>query len=82
MEGMDVLRVASTGVASLAKISANFSFCCPFPKLPVESPIVVIFWLPIEVVFPDLGCLAGGAFSLTYVAVKSILCLSSVNKWK
>lgn len=50
MEGMDVLRVTNTGSASLAKISANFSFYCPFPKLPVESPVVVVFWLPVETV--------------------------------
>jgi len=50
MEGMDVLWVASTGAASLAKISANFSFCCPFPKLPVESPVVAVFCLPVETV--------------------------------
>ena len=31
---VDVLRVASTGAASLAKISAIFSLCCPLPKLP------------------------------------------------
>jgi len=48
MEGMDVLRVASTGATSLVKISANFSFCCPFPKLLVESPVVAVFWLPVE----------------------------------
>jgi len=39
----DVLRVANTAVASLAKISANFSFCCPFPRLPVEGPVVAVF---------------------------------------
>jgi len=43
MEGMDVLRVASTVTASLAKIPANFSFFCPFPRLPVESPVVAVF---------------------------------------
>lgn len=47
---MVVLRVASIGAASLAKISANFSFCCPFPKLHVESPVVVVFWLPVETI--------------------------------
>jgi len=46
MEGMDVLRVANTGAASLAKISANFSFCCPFSKLPVET----VLCLPVETV--------------------------------
>jgi len=46
----DVLRVASTAVASLAKISGDFSFCCPFPRLPVESPVVAVFWLPVEIV--------------------------------
>jgi len=38
MEGMDVLSVANTGAASLAKILANFSFYFPLSKLPVESP--------------------------------------------
>ena len=47
----DVLRVASTAVASLAKISRDFSFCCPFPRLPIESPVVAVFGLPIEAVF-------------------------------
>jgi len=71
----DVLRVASTTVASLAKILGDFSFYCPFPRLPVESPILTIFWLPVEAVFwlpvemvcqlpvepvfTDLACLAG-----------------------
>jgi len=47
----DVLRVASTAAASLEKISGDFSFCFPFLRLPVESPIVAIFCLPVEVVF-------------------------------
>jgi len=81
----DVLRVASIVAASLAKISGDFSFCCPFPRLPVESPVVAVFWLPVEAIlylpvetvcwlpvepiFPDLACLAGGAFYLTCVVV-------------
>ena len=47
----DVPRVASTAAASLARISANFSFCCPFSGLSVESPVVAGFWLPVEAVF-------------------------------
>ena len=31
----DVLRVANIAATSLAKILADFSFCCPFPGLPV-----------------------------------------------
>ena len=47
----DVLRVASTATASLAKISGDFSFCCPFSRLPVESPMLTVFCLPVEMVF-------------------------------
>jgi len=47
----DVLRVASMTAASLAKISGDFSLCCPSSRLPVESPVLTIFWLPIEMVF-------------------------------
>jgi len=81
----DLLRVASIAAASLAKISGDFSFCYPFPRLPVESPVVAVLWLPVEIVFclpveivcwlpaepvfPDLACLAGGAFSLICAVV-------------
>src|ERR1700728_835537 len=46
-----VLRAASTTASSLARISADFFFCCPPFGLPVESPVAVAFWLPVEVVF-------------------------------
>jgi len=81
----DVLRVARKATTSLAKMSGDFSFFCPFPRLPVESLVVTIFWfpveaifwlpietvyrLPVELVFTDLACLARGAFSLTCVVV-------------
>ncbi len=77
--------MASTAAASLARISTNLSFCCPFFGLPVESPVAVAFWLPVEAiftipvemafwlpveaVFTDLACLAGGAFSFTCAMV-------------
>ena len=70
----EVLRVASTAATSLARISAVFSFCFPFSGLPVESPVVADFWLPVEVVFnfpvetddTILACLAEGAFSFNF----------------
>jgi len=81
----EVPRVASTAAASLARISADFSFCCPFSGLPVESPVVVGFWLPVEAVFKlpveiafwfpveadgtVLACLAEGAFSFSLAEV-------------
>src|SRR5271168_1866617 len=46
-----VLRAASTATTSLARISADFScYCSPF-ELPVESLVVVAFWLPVEAIF-------------------------------
>lgn len=39
----DVLRVASTAAASLAKISGDFSFCCIVSRLPVESLVLTVF---------------------------------------
>ena len=73
----DVLRVAITAAASLAKISGDFSLCCPFSRLLAESsvltifclPIETIFWLPVEKVFTVLACLAGGAFSFDFSVV-------------
>jgi len=47
----EVLRVASIASASLARISADFSFCCPSFGIPVESPVVIAFGLPVEAVF-------------------------------
>ena len=47
----DVLRVANIVDASLAKISGDFSFCCPVSRLPIESPVSTVFWLPVEIVF-------------------------------
>jgi len=41
-----VLRAAITAVASLSRILIDFSFCCLFSGLHVESPVVVGFWLP------------------------------------
>jgi len=77
----EVLRVASTATASLARISAEFSSCCLFSRLSVESLVVVGFWLPVEVVFNlpvetsfpvpveadgiDLAYLAKGALSFS-----------------
>ena len=71
----DVFRVASTAAASLAKISGDFSFYFLFSRLPVESPVLTVFWLPVEMVFrlpvelvfTILACLAGGSFSLNCV---------------
>jgi len=73
----DVLRVASTAAASLAKISGNFSFYCPVSRLSVENPVSTIFrlpvdtvfWLPVETVFTVLVCLAGGAFPFNFGVV-------------
>jgi len=73
----DVLRVANTAAASLAKISGNFSFCCPVSKLCVESlvltvvwlPIEMVFWLPVGTVFTVLVCLARGAFPFNFAMV-------------
>ena len=69
--------MASTAAASLARISAGFSFGYPFFRLPVEIPVVAGFWLPIEAIFglpvepvgTILACLAEGAFSFSLVEV-------------
>jgi len=66
----DVLRVASTAAASLARISADFSFCCPFFRLPVEMPVVAGFWLTVEVVF---GLPVEMAFWLPIEPVSTVL---------
>lgn len=47
----DVLKVASTTAASLAKILGDFSFCCSVSILPVESPVSTVFRLPVETIF-------------------------------
>jgi len=54
----DVLKVASTIVASLTKISGDFSFCCFVSILLVETvstgfmlPVEIVFMLPVESVF-------------------------------
>ena len=77
----DVLRVASIVAASLAGTSGDSSFPCPFSRLPVESLVLTIFWLPVEAVFgiplevafwlpvepvcTVLACFARGAFSFS-----------------
>ena len=73
----EVLRVASPAATSLARISAIFSFCFPFSGLPVESPVVANFWLPVEAGFnfpvetdgTVLACLAEGDFSFNFAKV-------------
>ena len=70
----EVLRVASTAATSQARILVVFSFCVLFSGLPVESPLVADFWLPVEAVFnfhvetdgTILACLAEGAFSFNF----------------
>ena len=39
----EVLRVASIATASLARITTDFSFCCPFSRLPVEIHVLTVF---------------------------------------
>ena len=81
----DVPRVVSIVVASLAIISADFSLCCPFSELPVESPVVAGSWLPVEAVFclpietnfPDFACMAGGVFFFNFAMVSSSLVFST-----
>jgi len=81
----DVLRAASTAAASLAKILGDFSLCCSVSRIPIESlvstifwlPVEMIFWIPIEIVFrlpvgtifTALVCLAGGSFPFNFVMV-------------
>jgi len=83
---MDVLGVANTGATSLAKISADFSFCCPFFKLSCRNCSLAstgkscsgFFCLPVEIVSTVLVCLVGGSFSLTCAVVAlGVLCCSS-----
>lgn len=79
----DVLRVARTAATSLARISGDFSFCCPVFRLPVESPVLTIFWLPVETVsmFPVeivstvLVCLARFGSSSFFSLFFCLLCL-------
>lgn len=47
----EVLRAASTTTTSLARISADISSCCLFSRIPVESPVVAGFCLPVEAIF-------------------------------
>ena len=65
----DMLRVASTAAASLAKISGDISFCCSVSMLPVESLVLTVFWLPVETVFTISIYLATGVFSFNFVVV-------------
>lgn len=70
----EVPRVASIAAASLARISAIFSFGFPFLGIPVESRIVADFGPPVEVDFnfpvetegTVLACLAEGAYSFDF----------------
>jgi len=47
----DVLKVANTVATSLAKISGDFSFYCHVSRLSIESPVLTVFWLRVEIVF-------------------------------